>query len=207
MDWATLLNFLFGKNGGKKLDPPLDDSLPEKDKGVEQLREDQKLSDHFSLFELTVTSDVSMQKLNRTLTENQIDKLKTLAQHGECILKICGGAVNVHSGYRCDALNGVTLGSSTTSQHPKCEALDLNILNQSVEDTFTKLVTASRSGEFKFGQLILERAERSYGSTSWVHCSVPGTLPPEKVGQVLKMDAGIDGKPLYLLIERISFKS
>ena len=165
-----------------------------------------KLSDHFSLFELTVTSNAALQAANREITDDQIAKLKALAAHGEEIRTICGGKpVNIHSGYRSPALNGATTGSSSTSQHPRCEALDLSVVGQDVSVTFGLLLVAAKAGKFRFGQLILEIADRGYAKVEWIHCSVIGTLDPAKVGQVLKMTAGQDGKPHYDLVTRLTF--
>lgn len=176
-------------------------------------REDQKLSDHFGLFELTITSNAALQDANRDLTDDQVAKLKALADHCEAMRALCGGtALRVHSGYRSPALNGATLGSSSTSQHPRCEAVDLDVPGQTIEDTFNTLLTAARAGNFKFGQLIIEEADRGYKDENgqevvarWVHCSVIGTLDTAKVGQVLKMQAGPNGKPVYTLIDQIKF--
>ena len=166
-----------------------------------------QLSEHFTLEELTATSNEALQAKNRELTDEQVEKLKILAAHAERIRELCGGRpVRVHSGYRSPDLNGATLGSSSTSQHPRCEALDLDVIGQPLPDTFNALLTAARAGKFKFGQLILERADRGLSVSEWVHCSVPGSLDPEKVGQVMKMEAGPDGKPHYVLIDRLNFK-
>lgn len=175
------------------------------DKPIERAS-DQKLSEHFSLFELTITSNASLQKQNRMLSDNQVQKLEKLSRLAESIRGICGAApVIIHSGYRSSDLNGATIGSSSTSQHPKCEAIDFDVKGQEVETTFVKLLAAAKEGKLRFGQLILERAERSYGTVKWIHCSVVGTLSPEKVGQVLKMEAGLNGKPVYTLIDKIKF--
>lgn len=202
MYWLRLLgsmvDTLFKTNGHRDVV-----SVPENTDPV--LRQDVALTAHFSLFELTVTSNASLQGLNHTLTDKQVDKLTVLANHAEVVREICGAPINIHSGYRNDALNGVTVGSSSTSQHPKCEALDLDVKGQTVEQTFNLLLAAARAGKFKFGQLIIEQAERSYGVAQWVHCSVIGTLDPDKVGQVMKMEAGPDGKPNYVLIDHLKF--
>ncbi len=168
---------------------------------------DQKLSEHFSLYELTATSDEALQAKNRELTTEQVQKLVALAHHCEAIRAIVGRVpVKIHSGYRSDALNGATAGSSKTSQHPRCEAVDFDVPGQELGETFRLLHEAAREGKFQFGQLILETAVRAYGTANWVHCSVVGTLAPEKVGQVMKMVAGADGKPHYELIEKLDFK-
>lgn len=172
---------------------------------------DTKLSEHFSLYELTVTSNDKLQAANRDLTADQCQKLGFLALHAEAIREICGGLpVRIHSGYRADALNAATHGASSTSQHPKCEALDFDVAGQPLDDTFRMLLDAARAGKFRFGQLILEQADRGYkdpdGRESiarWVHCSVVGSLPGAKVGQAMKMVAGADGKQHYELIEQV----
>ena len=196
----ALVNLLFSTNGHRER---IDMSVIDDNKEVS--RADEKLSDHFSLFELTATTAPKLQDANRLLSNNQLKKLKTLAAHGELVRKICGGAVVIHSGYRSLLVNGVTMGSSSTSQHPLCEAIDFHVVNQSVEETFNKLLAAARLQKFKFGQLIIERAQRDYAAVQWVHCSVIGTLDPAKVGQVMKMVAGLDGKPHYISVDQLKF--
>lgn len=165
-----------------------------------------QLSEHFSLDELTVTSNDALQAANRVITDDQFVKLTALAAHCEILRAICGGRpLRIHSGYRSPALNGATTGSSSTSQHPRCEAVDFDVPGQTIEDSFNELLAAARAGKFKFGQLIIETAERSYGTVKWVHCSVIGTLDPSKVGQVMKMQSGPDGKPHYVLVDQIKF--
>lgn len=172
-----------------------------------------QLTPHFSLDELTVTNNAALQAKNRILTGEQVAKLEQLAQHCERMRDICGGLpLRVHSGYRSPDLNDATHGSSSTSQHPRCEAVDFDVPGQTLEDSFNHLLEAARAGKFQFGQLIIEEADRGYkdpdGQESiarWVHCSVIGTLDPAKVGQVMKMQAGEDGKPHYVLIDQIKF--
>jgi hypothetical protein len=163
------------------------------------------LSEHISLDELTVTDNSALQAANRDISESQFDKLKALALHCELIRSICGNRpIRIHSGYRSDALNAVTPGSSGTSQHTKCEAIDFDIPGVTVEDTFTELIQAARDAKFKFGQLILEQAENRFGVAKWVHCSVIGTLNPAHVGQAMKMTSK-DGVQKWDLIEQFHF--
>lgn len=174
---------------------------------------DAQLSPHFSFFELTVTSNAALQADNRDVTPEELEKLRHLASDlCEPVRELCGGTpVRVHSGRRSPAVNGATKGASTTSQHPRCEAIDFDVPGQSVEDTFTTLLAAARGGRFHFGQLILEAADRGYknedGTESvarWVHCSVAGTLAPERVGQVMKANWNAErGKFDYVLMETV----
>jgi hypothetical protein len=175
--------------------------------------DDIHLSDHFSLYKLTTTLNAGLQEENRNLTTDQIEKLRALAVHCEKIWHLCGDSpVNIHSGYRSDSLNKATHGSSSTSQHPRCEAVDFNVPGQALEDTFNSLLAEGRDKQFAFGQLILEEADRGYknpdGTESisrWVHCSLIGTLDAKKIGQVMRMKVGPDGKPAYTLIEQLRF--
>lgn len=169
--------------------------------------EDQQLTKNFSLFELTVTSNADLQEQNRDLTEDQITKLKALAQFAEGIRHLCGDVpVHIHSGYRCDAVNGATVGSSSTSQHPKCEAIDFDVAGQTVEQTFDILLQAAEAGKFCFGQLIIEAAQRDYGVAQWVHCSVAGSLEAPKIGQVMKATFNVGTKKFeYTLIKKLDF--
>lgn len=164
-----------------------------------------QLSEHFSLGELTVTSNAALQGVNRLLSDTQLQKLTKLARHAEGIRRICGLPVRIHSGFRSLALNGATAGSSKTSQHPKCEAIDFDIIGMSLEDAFTKLRAEAAAGRFVFGQLILECAQRDYGTSRWLHCSVIGTMDQSKVGQVLTM-VEKDGIYVYELVEQIKFE-
>lgn len=167
---------------------------------------DQKLSDHFSLFELTTTPNVFAQLANRDLSDMQIDKLAKLARMAEIVRTLCGGPVRIHSGYRCLALNSNTAGSSNTSQHPKCEAIDFDVPGQSVDQSFALLYQAAKAGHLQFGQLIVEEAHRGYEVARWVHCSTIGTLSPEKVGQVMRMvQTPEDPNPVYILVDTLKF--
>lgn len=167
---------------------------------------DRNLSPHFSLYELTVTSNADLQAANRELTAEQLIKLQHLADHCEKIRELVGRPVKIHSGFRSDALNGATIGSSSTSQHPRCEAVDLDVPGQTVLETFELLLAAAKAGKFAFGQLIIESARRPYGAVEWLHCSVIGTLDRAKVGQVMRMIADDSGKPHYELVCKLEFK-
>jgi len=200
---TTILNLLF-KSSTYQQDIVPASVIPPVENGG-SLRENIQLSPHFTLFELTATANASLQQQNRTLTDAQVQKLLTLAQLGETIRSIVNAPVIIHSGYRCPELNEVIPGSSSTSQHPRCEALDLAVQGQSVDDTFNILLAAAKTGDLKFGQLIIEQAQRSYGVVRWVHCSVIGTLDPSKVGQAMKMVSGADGLPHYTLVDKLDF--
>lgn len=166
----------------------------------------QQLSDHFSLFELTATNNVDQQQNNRNLSDNQLQKLEKLSRLAETIRTICGAPVRIHSGYRSLVLNGNTAGSSSTSQHPRCEAIDFDVVGQTIEQSFDLLYQTAKLGHLQFGQLIIEEANRGYGISRWVHCSVIGTLAVDKVGQVMRMtQQPNDPNPTYTLVDTLKF--
>jgi hypothetical protein len=162
--------------------------------------ENQKLTEHFSLYELTRTDNAKLQEANRTLTPEQVVKLISLAHWLETGPRTVVGAMLSHSGYRCDALNGSLPGHSTTSQHVKCEALDFHCPGETVDVTFKKLWDAAKAKKFAFGQLILEK-DLTTGA-QWVHISCVGTLNPNHVGQVMTMTKSHEGRK-YEILERI----
>lgn len=165
--------------------------------------DDYRLSPHFTFFELTVTNNADLQARNRIVLPGDEGKPEALAEFLDGPRAICGGPLRIHSGYRCPELNGATVGSAKTSQHMKWEAGDLDEPGIPTEYTFHKLLEAARAGKLRFGQLILEQAVRDYGVSKWVHVSMVGTLDPSKVGQVMTMQCGTDGKLHYTLIETI----
>jgi hypothetical protein len=162
-----------------------------------------------TLYHMTVTDNTALQAKNRVLTEAQVLKLTQVDQLMCQVEVILGQNVNVHSGYRSPELNGVTPGSAKKSQHMLCEACDWSIEGapgtaEAVEIPFQKIWAAAKEGRIKFGQLIVETADRSYGKVYWIHISLG--LPyrdPARCGEVLRMVPGPDGKPVYTLIGKV----
>jgi hypothetical protein len=148
-------------------------------------RENAQLTPHFDLNELTQTSNTDLQEKNRDLTDEQLSKLLVLARFLEFIRLIIGRPLIVHSGYRCPELNGVTPGTSQTSQHPLCEACDFIGEDMTAETTFNLI--SCYAPFLKFGQLILE----TRNNVQWVHISVAGDRPVDRQGQVFKLTTNI----------------
>lgn len=171
------------------------------------VRPDGKLTDHFSLNELTVTNNAALQAKNRVLTEEQKAKLKKVAGLLESVREVIG-PVDVHSGYRCPELNGATPGSSNKSQHMLCEAADCSPAGPDTEETveaaFKKLVEAAKAGKFRFGQLIVESAKRDYGRVYWIHISLGAPFRVAgRCGEVMRAAPDAAGKMVYSLIEKV----
>lgn len=159
--------------------------------------DDFKLTEHFSFFELTATVNPTVQKENRTLNNVQMEKLAKVADLLEAVRLIVNLPISVHSGYRCKKLNDL-VGSTDKSQHLLCEAADFSVTGMPNTEAFAKIQQAALNGRLQFGQLIHERAKRSYGVSDWLHISL-GAPYREKNGQVLTMRNG-----LYELVRTIS---
>lgn len=166
--------------------------------------DDKKLSEHFSLSDLTRTDHAEFQEENRKVAAEELAKLVRLALLLEECRTLVGGELDIHSGRRCLALNK-RVGGSEKSQHVKCEAADISPRGpdseESVADAWQKLATAARKKKLKFGQLIFESAsEGREGRKFWVHISLGAPYrDAARCGEVLTMK---DGK--YTTISQIS---
>ena len=139
------------------------------------------LSPHFTLEELTRTSQTALQTQNREEAQAFIKPLTELAALLEVIRTHFGKPLKINSGFRGASVNAGTPGASKTSQHMKGEAADVEI--PGVDDAELHRWICKDSG-LKFGQCILERPP----GRSWVHVSICGTRDPARCGEALTFD-------------------
>ena len=125
-----------------------------------------KLSDNFSLNELTKSQTAERKGIDNTPGPNHQENLKSLC---EMILQPVrdhfGQLVSVSSGYRSPELC-VAIGSSTQSQHAKGEAADFEIFGVSNKELADWI-----NENLDYDQLILEYWKESDPNSGWVHCS------------------------------------
>ncbi len=153
--------------------------------------EDKNLTEHFKLSELTSTSHPEFQDKNRELTEEQINKLKAVAELLERVRYLLDTPLTVLSGYRCPELNKA-IGSTDRSQHLLCEAADFMPGQQDLGSAFRALWKEVKNGGPDVGQLIHETAQRNYGPTSWLHISLGQPYrEANKCQQILRYENGI----------------
>jgi hypothetical protein len=75
---------------------------------------------------------------------------------------------------------------------------------ESIEAAFQKVLAAAKAGQIKFGQLIVEQAQRGYSKSIWVHVSIGRPYrDPARCGEVMRM-VEKDGKPVYTRVEQLS---
>jgi uncharacterized protein YcbK (DUF882 family) len=152
--------------------------------------EDKQLTDHFSLYELTATTLETFQERNRDVTEEQIEKLRSVARLLDHVRFILEVPIIVHSGYRCIDLNRA-IGSKDTSQHLLCEAADFVPRGLDLAESFRKLWRDMKENGTNVGQLIYESTFRPYGKTSWIHISLGTPYRDQSLcRQVLRMENG-----------------
>ena len=125
-----------------------------------------KLSDNFSLNELTKSQTAERKGIDNTPGPNHQENLKSLC---EMILQAVrdhfAQVVSVSSGYRSPELC-VAIESSTQSQHAKGEAADFEIFGVSNKELADWI-----NENLDYDQLILEYWKESDPNSGWVHCS------------------------------------
>ena len=125
-----------------------------------------KLSENFSLLELTKSQTAERKGIDNTPSTEHQENLKRLC---ESILQRVrdhfGRVVSVSSGYRSVDLC-VAIGSKTTSQHAKGQAADFEIYGLSNQELAIWI-----NENLEYDQLILEYWKKEDPNAGWIHCS------------------------------------
>ena len=125
-----------------------------------------KLSENFSLQELTKSQTATRKGIDNTPSEEHQENLKSLCTNVlQPVREHFGRVVTVSSGYRSPELC-TAIGSKTTSQHAKGEAADFEIFGVS-----NKELSDWIHYNTQYDQLILEYWNESDPNSGWVHCS------------------------------------
>ena len=125
-----------------------------------------KLTENFSLLELTKSQTAERKGIDNTPSAEHHDNLKSLCEMVlQPIRDHFSRVVTISSGYRSEALC-VAIGSKTTSQHAKGQAADFEIFGVSNKELADYI-----NEELEYDQLILEYWKESDPNSGWVHCS------------------------------------
>lgn len=145
-----------------------------------------KLTEHFTLEELTISPEAKRRGLNNTPNSEALANLKNLATH---ILEPARLSHNhpiiVTSGYRSKAVNKV-VGGASSSQHMYGQAADIRSVSDSREDNKAIFDLIIKSG-LPFDQIINEY------NFDWIHVSFN---PLYRRGQVMTC-VSKNGKACY----------
>jgi hypothetical protein len=125
-----------------------------------------KLTENFSLSELTKSQTAERKGIDNTPSPEHQENLKLLCT---AILQPVrdhfSKVVTISSGYRSPELC-TAIGSKITSQHAKGQAADFEIFGVS-----NKALADYIDSELHYDQLILEYWKESDPNSGWVHCS------------------------------------
>jgi hypothetical protein len=125
-----------------------------------------KLSENFTLDELTKSQEATRLGIDNTPNEEHILNLKLLCKNVlQPIRDFYGMPLSVSSGYRsatlCEAV-----GSSSKSQHTRGQAADFEIFGVANKEVADFIVT-----NLDYDQCILEFWNENEPNSGWVHCS------------------------------------
>lgn len=149
-----------------------------------------KLSENFSLQELTKSETASRRGLDNTPGATEIANLKVLVEKVlQPIRNHYKKGVHVNSGFRHSEVNAA-VGGSKTSDHTKGRAADIEIPGVANADLAHYI-----KDNLKFTQLILEFYTPGIPDSGWVHVSYdPGNLKCQVMTAYKK-----NGKTVYEL--------
>jgi hypothetical protein len=139
-----------------------------------------KLSEHFTLEELTVSETAVRRGLDNTPDNDALYDLKRLAEFLELVRTTLGKPIKVNSAYRSPAVNA-SVGGSKTSQHCKGQAADIRVAGMNPRQVCQAIIAA----KLPFDQLIQEFWNPKTGG-GWTHVSIPPKdKPPRKMALII----------------------
>jgi len=125
-----------------------------------------KLSDHFTLEEMTKSQTALRKKIDNTAPPEVVENLKLLCENVLEKIRIhFGRPLMINSGYRGPKLNKA-IGGAKNSQHMTGQAADIEIPGMS-----NKILFCWIRDNLEFDQLILEFHKEGVPDSGWVHVS------------------------------------
>lgn len=127
-----------------------------------------RLTEHFTLEELTNSQVAMRRRIDNTPAPRVIENLRRVAVTLEAIRALIKTPIAVSSGYRSPALN-VAVGGAAKSAHVLGLAADINAVGMSARD----LAQTIAASDIMFDQLIFEG--------TWVHIGLSEGVPRRQV--------------------------
>jgi hypothetical protein len=155
---------------------------------INEIKRTDKLSDNFRLSEFLKSQTASRRGIDNSPTDEHIKNMKILVDNVlQPLREDLGKPLVITSGYRSKALNDA-IGGSTSSQHSKGQAADIECLGMSNRD----LAIFIRDN-YDFDQLILEFYNPDEGENSgWVHVSFSEGNNRKEVMTALKQNGTVN---------------
>lgn len=135
-----------------------------------------KLSEHFTLEELTHSDLAARKGINNDPDSASLDNLRRLANLLEQVRKCLAKPISINSGFRCKELNDA-VGSKDSSQHRIGCAADIRVSGMTPD----QVVKAIIQSNIQFDQMIRE-------FDAWVHISVTNKAEDTPRNQILIID-------------------
>lgn len=133
-----------------------------------------KLSEHFTLEELTVSETAARKGLDNIPDNDALFDLKRLAAFLESIRDTVDKPIKINSAYRAPEVNA-SVGGSKTSQHCKGQAADIRVTGMTPDQVVQAIIAA----KLPFDQVIRE-------FDSWTHVSIaPKDKLPRKMALII----------------------
>lgn len=119
-----------------------------------------KLTSHFTLEELSITSNKALASKNIKEAKAHLTEMECLAFFAEQVRAFVGAPMIISSGYRCDELNKA-VGGARNSQHRFFRAIDFVPKGLDLDECFAKL---------QFSNLVYKQLIKEYsGNKAWIH--------------------------------------
>lgn len=129
-----------------------------------------KISEHFTLDELTHSEVAARKGLDNTPTEAEIANLKRLAAMLEQVRALLGKPIQINSAYRSKAVNDA-VGSKDSSQHRIGCAADIRVAGMTPDEVCRAIIAS----DIQYDQIIREFYDADIQTGGWTHISVPNT--------------------------------
>ena len=148
-----------------------------------------KLSENFTLAELTNSHTAKKLGINNVPNENELSNLKYLCEKVlQPLRTYFGEPINITVGFRCDALNKAVKGSKTSFHKTGC-AVDIDNDGSDLSNAeIFKYIKES----LPYTELIWEKGSDS--NPGWVHVAIKKGRENEK--ETLRTKNGIDYYPI-----------
>ena len=147
-----------------------------------------RLSENFSLREYIKSQTASRKGIDNSPSDEHLESAIALFENVVQPVRDHFGPTIITSGYRSPALNEA-IGGSSTSQHSKGEAVDLEVLGVSTAEVCEWIAENTN-----FDQLILEFYTPGDTNSGWVHVSY--VKDAENRGETLTASK-VDGSTQY----------
>lgn len=142
-----------------------------------------KLTEHFTLEELTASEIGARNGWDNTPTETEIKNLGRLALMLEDVRALLGKPILINSAFRSKQVND-GVGSKDSSQHRIGCAADIRVPGMTPDEVCKAIIAA----HLPYDQIIREFYNPETKSGGWTHISVPNTKDMTPRRQALIID-------------------